>query len=242
MNSNYLLDRIYKGVGMTDALNEFQYVNNNGDYYFDKIVKANEYGDLIITPFDLNRKTYPVEVIRESNLETYINTHTWVYTRYCPERVKGDKKAHVPKGMTPPPFISPNIISSDSIDTIYITEGYIKSIKLYVDGLHAIGLNGIQSYKDKVTGGLFDVIHEIIKTKNVNKVCICYDADCRIFSEKHLETGKDLTSKANDFYKSFENIEKLIKLNNSNVDVLFVANKDIKFKGIDDLLIFCINL
>src|SRR6185437_7394845 len=53
-----------------------------------------------------------------------------------------------PKGAKSLPWISPNIIESvrtgKEIDTIVITEGYIKSISGYLNGLHIFGVGGIQ--------------------------------------------------------------------------------------------------
>jgi hypothetical protein len=161
---------------------------------------------------------------------------------------RGDKKPgkyYIPKGAKAFPWISPNLIEAyeqkREVDTIVITEGYIKAISGYLNGLHIFGLSGIQNSSDKDTGMLHEDILAVVKHCKVNNVVLLYDGDCINISSKALEEGKDLYQRPAGFYYSAKNINELLKdlRRERHFDVYFACvntnTLDGEPKGLDDL-------
>lgn len=186
----------------------------------------------------------PIEILRH---------HPDTYTKMC-EQADADGKKHpgkyyMPKGAKAYPWISPNIIEAaktgKSIDTIILTEGYIKAIAAYVHGFFIFGLSSISTYQDKDTGTMHPDILEVIKTCNVKNVVLLYDGDCANISLKALEAGKDLYLRPAGFFSSARNIVELLKDTQRHhyFDIYFahVNTDEIEGepKGIDDLFEAC---
>ena len=187
-----------------------------------------------------NGKTKPFEVRR---------FHPDHYAKMCLDAEKNGKDApgkySTPKGAKTLPWISPNIIEAyevkKDIDTVVITEGYIKSICGWLNGLHIFGLSGIQNSKDKDTGTLHSSIIEVITACNVKNVILLYDGDCNNISLKALNADKDLYKRPLGFYTSALNIKELLKdhLSDRHFDIYFASintgDLDNEPKGLDDL-------
>ncbi len=150
-----------------------------------------------------------------------------------------------PKGAKSLPWIAPNIIEAvrtgKEIDTIVITEGYIKSLSGYLNGLYIFGLAGIQNVKDTQTGTLHPDILTTIKTCKVKNIILLYDGDCTQISLKALEEERDLYARPNGFFTSARNIVELLKdhRKNGEFDVYFahINTEELELapKGLDDL-------
>ncbi len=211
-------------------------------------------GDIIIPLYDLKG-----EPCYFSNKPTNTGSISDVRKKYIEVRrykpgnerkiIKGDKETEIkydnPKGAKTLPWISPNIITAvrtgSEIDTIIITEGYIKSISGFLNGLHIFGLAGIQNVKDKDSGTLHpDIIETIIKCK-VRNIILLYDGDCTQISLKALEEEKDLYTRPNGFFTSARNIVELLKdhRKQNEFDIYFahINTEDLEGhpKGLDDL-------
>lgn len=190
-------------------------------------------------------KTKPFEVRR---------IHPDRYKTLCEEAIKNNAKEpgkyHTPKGAKTYPWIAPNIIDAyrkkQHIDTIVITEGYIKSICGYLNGLYMFGLSGIQNGKDKDTGAMHSAILDVIDVCQVNNVVLLYDGDCNMISLKALEDGKDLRKRPAGFLSSATNLNELLKdaRKERHFDVYFASintndlqsqENGIAPKGLDDL-------
>ena len=232
--NNYFIDRIVSKVGVTEKNNSTLIKTRSGDVVLPFIYPDKE-DNIRVRPFKLDRSLWVYEKRRFGTTDVFENTETWEYIRYSPfNENKLGRKSNVPKGQTPPPFLSPNILEAEEINTLNITEGYIKAIQLYTSGLYSIGFSGISIYRESDSKAMFSDVREIIKTRNVKVVNVIYDADCNDFSEKHYDRGEDLRNRMMQFYNSFDNISKL--LSDLSCEVCFVALKDKKLKGIDDLI------
>lgn len=175
--------------------------------------------------------------------------HPDTYLKMCEEAEKLGKdkpgKYSIPKGAKTSPWISPNIIDAyakkEVINTIVITEGYIKGISGYLNGLHIFALSGIQNYKDKDTGTLHPDMVKVITECKVTNVILLYDGDCNHVSLKAISEGTDVYKRPAGFYYSAKNINELLKdyRNVGGFDVYFahINSNDLENqpKGLDDL-------
>lgn len=177
-------------------------------------------------------------------------TKAFEIRRYAPGNEPKDKndkviKYYTPKGAKTLPWISPNIIedynAAKHIDTIVITEGYIKSISGWLNGLYIFGLSGIQNAKDKDTGTLHPCIIDVIVKCEVNNIILLFDGDCNHISLNALNEGKDLYRRPAGFYTAANNINELLKdyRKERHFDVYFASvnsnDLDQQPKGLDDV-------
>lgn len=159
-------------------------------------------------------------------------------------------KYTMPKGAKTFPWIAPTIIDAyhkkEKINTIVITEGYIKAISGYLNGLQMFGLSGIQNGKDKDTGEMHTAILQVIETCQVENVVLLYDGDCNMISLKALNEGKDLRKRPYGFLSSAQNLKELLKDQQAkkHFDIYFASINTMDLhdsekmkqpKGLDDL-------
>lgn len=188
----------------------------------------------------LNAKAKPFEIIRY---------HPEVYRRMCERAEKEGRpepgKYNVPKGAKSVPWIAPSIIEAyrkkQKLHTIVLTEGYIKAICGWLNGLHIFGLSSISTYRDKDTGTLHPDILAVIDRCEVENIVLLYDGDCNQISLKALEAGKDLYKRPAGFFSSAMNICELLKDHRQerHFDIYFAhpntADLEGAPKGLDDL-------
>jgi hypothetical protein len=205
-------------------------------------------GDILIQVYDI--KGEPATYYKD-NPGKLMNGRSKLFEirRYKPgnERKTAEGKLikyDTPKGTKTIPWISPNVIeahlSGTDINTIVITEGYIKAISGWLNGLHIFGLSGIQNYKDKDTGTLHPDILETIEKCHVNNVILLYDGDCTNISLNALNEGHDLYQRPAGFFYSARKINELLKDHRQkrHFDVYFAhvnTSDEITAKGLDDL-------
>lgn len=192
-----------------------------------------------------NGKTKPFEIRR---------IHPDRYAKLVEEAEKNNAKEpgkySTPKGAKTLPWIAPNIIDAyhkaQHIDTIVITEGYIKAISGYLNGLYMFGLSGIQNGKDKDTGAMHAAILDVINKCTVTNVILLYDGDANMISLKALDEGKDLRKRPHGFLTSATNLNELLKdaRKERHFDVYFASINTLDLhdseklkapKGLDDL-------
>jgi len=246
MNKNdYLIERMFSRLKLTDEKNIMSLKTYQKRMQDVRICNSDKDGNIVIIPYKLSRECWMYSTKAKFYTGYYNDSEIWKYKRLAPENEytnnEGDKVRMVmPKGQIVPPFLSKNIIESYeselSIDTLYLTEGYIKALKLYIDGLHSVGLGSITLYKEKETNSMYEDIRTIINNCNVKNIAIIYDADCSHISVKDVINNRDVKRRPNNFLSSFKNIKELLK--GYGLDVFFIAlkNQDEKLKGIDDLL------
>ena len=206
-------------------------------------------GDCIIPVYGLNG--HPVNYYQD-NPGKLMNgkTKPFEVRRYKPGNEPKDKdqkiiKYHTPKGAKTLPWISPNIIEAYNagleLDTIVITEGYIKGISGFLNGLHIFALSGILNSKDKDTGTLHSDILEVVLKCKVKNVIVLFDGDANNISLNALNEGKDLYKRPLNFYNATVQIKELLKdhLKDQHFDIYFASinssNLEDEPKGLDDL-------
>lgn len=224
------------------------------------ILEEDKNGDVLIPLYDINAQ--PVNYLQQGTGKTmshkekpfYIRRFTdKTYQAMCEMAEKANRKKpgkyNTPKGAKTLPWISPNIIEAyrekKEVPTIVITEGYLKAICGWVNGLHIFGLSGIQNAGDKDTGALHTDIIEAIKTLKVRNIVLLYDGDCNQVSLKAITEGKDLYARPYGFFASARNIVEKLKdfQEKLGFDVYFAhvnsINLDGNPKGLDDLFNAC---
>lgn len=210
-------------------------------------------GDVLIPLYDIKGKPAVFNkygTAAQSGTTTASRTTPIEVRRYKPgneRKTKDDKtiKYDNPKGAKTLPWISPNIIEAyrtkTPVNTIIITEGYIKAISGYLNGLHIFGLAGIQNVKDKDTATLHPDILAVITELKVENVVLLYDGDCTSISLTALTEGKDLYQRPAGFFTSARNLCELLKdyRKNDEFDVYFAHVNSTELegdpKGLDDL-------
>lgn len=223
---------------------------------FPLLAEDKKTGDILIPLYDI--KGAPCTYYKDnsgklqSGKEKFIEVrryHPDAYNRMCEIAEKEGKnkpgKYQNPKGAKTLPWISPNIIEANkagtAIDTIIITEGYIKAISGYLNGLYIFGLSGIQNIKDRDTATLHPDILACIKNCKIKNIILLYDGDCKNISQTALQEGKDLYQRPYGFFASAKNTIELLKdhRKENEFDVYFAHvntdNLDGKPKGLDDV-------
>ncbi len=241
-------------IGLTPEKNklftkEFKALPDSKNIEYPLLCENEKTGDVIIPIYGLNGHPANYYQDNEGKLQNG-KTKPFEIIRYKPGNEPKDKngnilKYHTPKSAKSLPWISPNIIDAFSkgneIDTIIITEGYIKAISGWLNGLHIFGLSGIQNSKDKDTGTLHPAILDTIEKCKVNNIILLYDGDCNNISLKALEEEKDLYKRPKGFFTSANNINELLKdyRKERHFDIYFANVNTIELesepKGLDDL-------
>jgi galactitol-specific phosphotransferase system IIB component len=243
-------------IGLTDKLNKIELRDPEAEFprkAVDECELTHEDpdGNIKILVYTLDATLLTIEKKGKGKM-SQINAQ-WVpyyVTRYKEPKVKEDgsvQKYHIPPGVGTAPWISPNIVKAfkekKQIDTIVITEGYIKAISGWLNGLHIFGLSSITHYREKETGKIHsDIIRTIVECK-VKNVILLYDGDCLNISLAALADMKDLYKRPSGFFSSARNIKDLLKdyLQGQDIDVYFShVNTDTiegNPKGLDDVLV-----
>lgn len=244
-NNKYFQQRM-ELLGVTDELNrigilEYDSEKRENVVKFRPIFRPSDKGiDIFVYTIDGCPINYAKEGSRWKKNE-------FVITRLAvPEKTKnGDvKKYHIPRGAGTWPFFPPNLVKKfqhkETIETLFLTEGYFKAFKAGMHGADVVGLSSITHYKDKDTGKLHHDIIRLIKTCQVQRVVWLLDGDCRDISSKDIEEV-DLYKRPSNFFFSTIAVRDLLLDLSIDIDVWFshCISESIKGypKGLDDMLI-----
>lgn len=158
-----------------------------------------------------------------------------------------EMKYSLPKGAVAKPVLPPNIVTKyrnkEHIETLILTEGYMKSYAGYVHGFDVIGLTSISTYKDKEKQVLHPDIIRVISECQVKNVVLLYDGDAQAISSSALKDTKDLYTRPAGFFSSARNIKELLKdaIKEFGCDVYYaeVISDSVEGspKGLDDLIL-----
>lgn len=133
-------------------------------------------------------------------------------------------------------FCTPAILKAykdkEKLKTLYIVEGEFKAFALSNFGLPAMGIGGIQNFKDKNKAYIHPFILDVCKVCQVENIELIHDADA---FKMEWKEGQELTTRPNDFYSSVNTFNELLKPYDIQLYYAHVV-KDSDFKGIDDLL------
>lgn len=169
-------------------------------------------------------------------------TRRFSRTRYAhPEEHKDSKgkpqKYSQEKGTETFPFCTPSVIEAyrkgATVKTLYVVEGEFKAFTLSMAKLPAIGIGGVQNFKDASKTKMHPYIIDVIQKLQVQNVILIFDRDCL---EVHWEEGKDLAKRPNNFYVALNVFNELLKP--YDVQLYFAhVNEKCNQKGIDDALL-----
>lgn len=185
-----------------------------------------------VITYDKNGKTVPYKVVRLK--EPMLNSKDGKMMKYI-----------IPKGVGTRPFFPPGLMQkfneASLIPTLFLTEGYKKSIAGWINGLDIVGLTSISTYRDKDTMQIHRDIVDLIVRCKVQNVVLLYDGDCANISSKALQEEKDISIRPNNFFSSARGIKELLKdyLKDQELDLYFAhINSDSVEghpKGLDDI-------
>lgn len=252
---SYFSDRMQK-LGITEEVNRVKLlksVKQENKIYENELVyvpvfKEVEKG-IEIPVYNLKRETIRIEK------EGSRYKKDWSITRLENPIVKsnGDViKYLMPKGSGSHPFFPPHLLdkfeAKEKVETLYITEGFIKAFVAGMNGIDMIGVASITHLKEKGTGALHSDILAFIIICQVKRVIWLMDGDANDLSSK-LVDGKevDLYSRPSQFFSTISTFKQL--LDDYNVDKYFmhpdcdaIVNEfkvpRAEVKGIDDVLIY----
>lgn len=167
------------------------------------------------------------------------NVQPWHITRFAiPVDVNGRKSKYLPSSpgkVYPyiPIELTKKVRNKTKIETLVITEGYLKAFVGAKEGIDIVALPGITVWKGKDDKMLFEWIRIVVSECDVKRIIFLTDGDTL---KVEWAEGKDLYERPNSFYTAV----KLFKMfcSDLNVDLQFTSiNQDIDHKGLDDLLI-----
>jgi len=156
-----------------------------------------------------------------------------------------EPKYRIPKGVGTYPFFAPALLDKydkgETVNTLILTEGYIKAFTGAIHNWDIVGLSSITHYADKKTKQIHPDIAKVILHCKVKNVVMLYDGDCLNISTKAIEKGEDLAKRPNSFLSSMLKIRELLTDYEVVVYFAHVRSDNIKNapKGLDDLLIEC---
>lgn len=245
---SYLKERLSE-MGISKKANKVELIGginlNKDERVKHDILTVNNRGDIGIMQYSLKRIPYTFmdkgnESSSATNRECY---HEQIRLAPWNELILGGKYDFTRAKNVP--FWSPGLIdrfeAEKEVDTLIITEGQLKALKACADGLPVVGFTSITHYKSK--GTIHQEIIEFIKQKNVQRVVILWDGDCRNISTTDLQNGEDVSSRPYRFYKYASNIRGLLQdfFPAKRLQIFFATINSYELegtpKGIDDLLI-----
>jgi hypothetical protein len=141
----------------------------------------------------------------------------YVITRLNPPITRKDgstQKYHIPKGQGTYPFFHPWLIelfeNKQTIETLYLTEGFFKAWKGCMHGIPVVGLTSITHMKDKEKGTLHPDILKLMIACNVKRMVWLTDGDCLDITSKDLTDGVDLYKRPRNFFSSCGEFKRLL--------------------------------
>ena len=135
------------------------------------------------------------------------------------------------------PFSTPTVINAfrrrDELHTLFVVEGEFKAFALHMQGLPAMGIGGVQNFRDAQKTKLHPSITDVISRCKVRNIVLIYDRDC---IEAQWSEGKDMAERPLMFYNALNTFNELLKP--YDVQLYFAhVSPGCPQKGIDDALI-----
>lgn len=252
---SYFERRIYDEVGATPE--QCKYPLQWGNQHEPKereIVFADEEGNICFLVYDLDGWIITYDAGGDPSTPKYKSrVKDFVVKRLKEPKMTVNKKGKlkeqrydIPHAVGTRPFLPPNIVEKfkrkEPIETLTLTEGYIKAYCGFVNGFDMIGLISITTYKDKKTQMLHPDILRVIETCAVKNIVLLYDGDAQRISLNELNEGTDISMRPMGFFNSACNIRELLKdyMGAFECDLYYaqVLSENVKGepKGFDDLV------
>lgn len=196
---------------------------------------ADDHGNLCIGILDIHGELVPIDTKAQTKSRVhYVPLHV---IRFADPKAAGAKYLPFRKGIGVWPYLPKPLIEKykarQPIDTLIITEGYIKAYVGSKHGLDIIGLPGITVWKDRGKKKMFESISQVIRMCDVREVIFVTDADTMQVS---WSEDKDLYKRPNSFYTAVKMFKELCS--DLQRDLFFVWFRPPgEFKGLDDFLL-----
>jgi hypothetical protein len=252
--NSYFEERIYKQIKLDPDKNFIEINNPSAEFpvsskYKIPLVYPDKDDNIVIPVYTLNSEIIPITVVGDGKLG-HINAKTKSFDIV---RLKnpivnsqtGDViKYRLPKGAGTHPWLSPNILQAyrdgKPIKTLILTEGYLKALSGFVNGLYMVGFSSITHYKDSQTKEMYQDVVSVIKNCKVENIIMLYDGDLLDISTKNLQEKRNLSKRPNNFFNSICQIRELLKDYLGNNLSLYFAHVNKGFhkeepKGLDDV-------
>ena len=120
------------------------------------------------------------------------------------------------KGTYPffPPELYRKYLKGEHIETVILTEGYMKAMVASVHGMAVIGLGSVTLYKDGKTKQLYPDIVRFLNAVKPDNIIILYDGDCtnpwKTGSKETWRETPDLSKRPQAFMHSLLNLKDLL--------------------------------
>lgn len=266
----YCYHRIHEQMGLTEddyTLPLSSHISNHSGISNRRIFFPDGEGNICILVYDLegNIISYPKKNIGHTaaNCDNTEYEIEYCVTRYSPEHIAAWEEEHpgqkCKKYNFPSkkdtdnighfPFFPPKLMKKyqdkEEIQTLVLTEGYLKAMSASLAGIDIVGLGSVTLFKNPKTRELYADIKEIIRVCKVKRVIVLYDGDCRNLSEEKVKQMKDgvaadLSGRPHSFESNLRKIrEELVAVSNKLEVYFSYTNSDTLHgepKGIDDLL------
>ena len=200
---SYLQDRL-SAYHITDADNTFKAAAEDPGHFVDfRFFTETKDGDISIN-----------YLTPDGAVEYYEHGH--VQTRRF-SRIRKANPGDGPKylqerGTETFPFCTPAVVNAyrrnEPLKVLYVVEGEFKAFSLSMQGLPALGIGGVQNFRDAKKTHLHPYITDIIERCKVRNVVLIYDADC---VQVEWKEGKDLAERPNMFYSALNTFNELLK-------------------------------
>jgi len=250
---SYFEHRIYNQIGLKPDDNFIIINNPEAEFpaatsYKIPLVYPDKDDNIVIPVYTLD--AYLIPVIKQgdgkmAHINAKIKSFEIVRLKNPIITKDGDVMKYVlPKGAGTKPWLSPNILEAfktkQTIDTLILTEGYLKALSGYVNSLYMVGFSSITHYKDSTTKEMYSDVIKVIKQCRVKNVIMLYDADLLDISTKDLQEKRNLTRRPNQFFNSIAQIHVLLKDYIGETMSLYFAHvakgtHPTEPKGLDDL-------
>jgi len=124
--------------------------------------------------------------------------------------------------------------AQEMIETLYITEGEKKADKMCLEGMHTVGIMGINNFALNEMPRQFELL---IKRCGIRRVVFLLDADWHDIS---ISKDKPVDQRPKGFYKAVRKFRDYFYAYSSSgiyLDLFFSYGKNEAYKGADDLLV-----
>lgn len=230
----YLSDRL-AAYHITDKENTFKAESEEPGRFCDfRFFTETDQGDIAINYLTPDGQ---VEYYEHGNVQT----RRFARIRYAdPEKHKNREgkpmKYRQEKGTETFPFMTPTVINAyrkrEQLKMLFVVEGEFKAFALNLKGLPAIGIGGIQNFRDAKKTSLHPYLTGVIETCKVQNVILIYDRDC---IEVTWKDGLDLAERPTMFYSALNTFNEWLKPFDVQLYFSHVC-PDCNQKGIDDAI------
>ena len=158
------------------------------------LFQSDDKDNIRMFPYTLDGQLIRYERDKQPKYSDFIVEDTYFITRMNPEYLAANPeqpKYKFPGGETKKgtyPFFPPTLYESfrkgEHIDTVVLTEGYMKAMVASVHGMAVVGLGSITLFADSKSKQLYPDIVRLLNTVKPNNIVILYDGDC-------TDLGKD---------------------------------------------------